>query len=267
MQRWSPAKWRLWAAAAALAVGLLLAQRPPGGGFTYVPEYVPPPPDAGEETEFYFTRLAYRAETNTRWGEWSWMIDSPKAERHFIQGLRRMTNLHARSMEKHFQATDAELFDHPWLYVVEPGQWFLSDQEAVALREYLLRGGFLMTDDFHGSYEWHVFTQGMQKVFPDRPIVEIEDRDAIFHVLFDLDERFQVPGLQYLYSGRIAEMDGIEPHWRGIYDDQGRLMVAINFNMDLGDAWEHADFPPYPERYTALAYRIGINYIIYALTH
>ena len=230
-------------------------------------EYLPPPADANEETEFYFVRLAYTSGYGGRWGPGAWMIDSPKAERQFLQGVRRLTGLHVRSMEKYLQATDPELFDYPWLYVVEPGQWTLSQQEADALREYLLRGGFIMMDDFHGSYEWAVFLEGMRKIFPDRPIVEIESGDAVFHVLYNLDDRFQVPGLQYLYTGRIYEMDGVVAHWRGIYDDRGRLMVVMNFNMDLGDAWEWADLPQYPEQYTALAYRLGINQILYAMTH
>jgi hypothetical protein len=104
-------------------------------------------------------------------------------------------------------------------------------------------------------------------VFPDRPIVEIEDADAIFHTVFDLNERFQVPGAQYLETGRIYEHDGVTPHWRGIYDDKGRLMVAICNNMDLGDSWEHADNPEYPEKFSALGIRLGVNYIIYAMTH
>ena len=106
------------------------------------------------------------------------------------------------------------------------------------MREYLLRGGFFMCDDFHGSDEWEVFAAAMQKVFPDRPIVEIQATDPIFHAVFDLDDRYQIPGAQYLESQRTYEKDGVAPHWRGIYDDQGRLMVAICFNMDLGDSWE-----------------------------
>jgi hypothetical protein len=124
-----------------------------------------------------------------------------------------------------------------------------------------------MTDDFHGSWEWDVFMASMGRVFPDRPIVEIEDKDEVFHVLYDLDERVQVPGIQYLWSGVPFEKDGVEPHWRGIYDDKGRLMVAITYNQDLGDAWEHADHPRYPEKWASIAYRVAINYIIYSMTH
>ncbi|HYL93991.1 MAG TPA: DUF4159 domain-containing protein, partial [Alphaproteobacteria bacterium] len=131
----------------------------------------------------------------------------------------------------------------------------------------LMRGGFFMCDDFHGTLEWQVFIASMKRVFPDRPIVEIESKDAIFHILYDLDDKFQVPGAQYLQTGRIYEKDGVVLHWRGIYDDHGRLMVAICHNMDLGDSWEHADNPEYPEKFTALGVRIGVNYVIYAMTH
>jgi hypothetical protein len=124
-----------------------------------------------------------------------------------------------------------------------------------------------MCDDFHGDREWAVFVDSMQRVFPDRPIVEIENSDQIFHTLFDLDDRYQVPGAQFLWSGSLSEYGGIVPHWRGIYDDKGRLMVAMCFNMDLGDSWEWADDPRYPEKFSALGIRIGVNYVIYAMTH
>ena len=272
MRSWLSAGWARWLPAA-LAVmgglGYLYAQRGQGGGgmFSLDGEFVPTPSDADEETEYVFARLAYRSEVGTRWGPGAWMIDSPKAERHFLEGVRRLTTIHARSMEHFVRATDPDLFDYPWLYVVEPGQWSLSEEEGAALREYLTRGGTLIADDFHGTIEWAYFLRGIRKIFPDRPIVEIDGKDAVFHTLYDIDERFQIPGVQFLYSGRIYEQDGVEPHWRGIYDDKGRLMVIINFNMDLGDAWEHADLPEYPERYTAAAYRFGINYIVYAMTH
>jgi hypothetical protein len=153
------------------------------------------------------------------------------------------------------------------MYAVEVGYWHLNMQEAARLRAYLLRGGFLMVDDFHGGWEWSSFVASMQKVFPDRPIIEIPEDDEAFHVIYDLDQKIQIPSLQFVYSGVTWEKGGVTPHWRGIYDDDGRLMVAINFNMDLGDAWEHADWPEYPEKMTALAYRFGINYLIYAMTH
>jgi len=121
------------------------------------------------------------------------------------------------------------------------------------LRDYLLRGGFLMVDDFHGTEEWQVFVESLQRVFPDRPIIELGDDHAVFHVQYDLDHRVQIPGIRGAMTGRTWEKDGYVPHWRGVVDDDGRLMVAINFNMDLGDAWEHADNPRYPAPFTILA--------------
>jgi hypothetical protein len=224
------------------------------------------------DSEFTFIRLVYSnvpsMSRNFGYRGWdSWRVDWPAAETHFLQGLRRMTRVDASPKGELLSLLDEELYDYPWLYVLEVGSWVLSDEEIRRLREYLLRGGFLMIDDFHGSREWAGFLRTMRQVFPNRPIREFVGEDEILHVFYDLDQRTQIPGISTYWSGRTFEKDGITPHWRGIYDDSGRLMVAINFNMDIGDAWEHADHPQYPEPMTALAYRFGINYVIYAFTH
>ena len=264
-RRWLLASLVLLLVAPPLLVGL---QRY-GRGMQYEHDENPDTPNPNEETEYYFARLAYQSNRGRgRWGRGGgWMTDAPAAERYFLQGVRRLTNIHARTREEYVRPLEEKLFDYPWIYAVEVGGWYLNEPEAARMREYLLRGGFLMVDDFHGTYQWESFRESMQRVFPDRPIVEIQLNDPVFHVLYDVDEKIQIPGIQVLRSGRTSEGDGIEPHWRGIYDDQGRLMVAINFNMDLGDAWEWADYPDYPEKWTALAYRFGINYIIYSMTH
>jgi len=251
-----------------ILLGAVYAQRR-GQRFWFLEEELAPlPPDAAEKTEFTFARLRYPSFGRDYWG-WggSWAVDYPKADRQFLQGVRRLTRIHTRSVEEVVDLNGDEIYDWPWVYAVEVGHWNLTDEQAAKLRDYLLRGGFLMTDDFHGTYEWDVFMASMARVFPDRPVVDIADSDPIFHVLYDLDERFQVPGIRYFFTGRTYEQDGIEPRWRGIYDDEGRLMVAICHNMDLGDAWEWADLPQYPERWASLAYRVGVNYIIYAMTH
>ncbi|MCU0248414.1 MAG: DUF4159 domain-containing protein [Bryobacter sp.] len=230
----------------------------------------PMPADANEPGEYTFARLRYPSYRGGSgyWGvRGSWTTDFPKAERHFVQGVRRLTRIHTRSIEDVVDLDTDKLFDFPWIYAVEVGHWDLSDKQCAKLRDYLLRGGFLMVDDFHGSIEWEIFNASMSRVFPDRPIVDVENKDALFHVLYDLDERVQVPGIVMFYTGRTYEQDGVDAKWRGIYDDKGRIMVAICHNMDLGDAWEHADMPQYPERYTSLGYRIAINYIIYSMTH
>jgi hypothetical protein len=215
--------------------------------------------------EFHFTRMYYGS-YGRGWGG-SWDTDYPEAEQHFRLGVSRLTRVDIGERARILRVTDDPIFDYPWLYAVEVGRWYLDDVEAARLREYLLRGGFLMTDDFHGSAQWQNFVESMQRVFPDRPIVEIPDDDEVKHVLYDLEERIQIPGIYALMSGVTYEQDGVTPHWRGIYDDAGRLMVAINFNMDLGDAWEHANDPRYPEPMTGLATRFAVNYVIYAMTH
>ena len=122
-----------------------------------------------------------------------------------------------------------------------------------------------MADDLHGTLEWAEFEKRMKFVFPDRPIVEIESIDPIFHTVYDLTERCQIAGAEHLRTG--YKNDGRVPYWRGIYDDQGRVMVAISYNSDVGDSWEWADEPRYPQRYSALGVRLGVNYVVYAMTH
>ncbi len=228
---------------------------------------------APPEPEFRFMRLAYGDNSQGGFGRFgggrrgSWATDAPEAEQHFLQGVDRLTRLKVSHEFHAVQPLDEALFDAPFLYAVEVGRWYLDDEEAARLREYLLRGGFLMVDDFHGSQQWEGFMESMRRVFPDRDVVEIPDNHEVFHVLYDLDQKVQIPGVGALMSGRTYERDGVEPYWRGVFDDKGRLMVAINFNMDLGDAWEHADDPRYPQPLTALAYRFGINYVLYAMSH
>lgn len=252
-------------------VATLLAQR---GFVTYPYEENNPaavPADANEKTEWAFARLRYPSGGGRRrWrGGGSWATDFPKADRQFVMGVRRLTRIHTRSAEQvvDLDLDDNEIFYWPWVYAVEVGQWHLTDAQCKKVREYLLRGGFLMTDDFHGTQEWEIFMESMSRIFPDRPILEIENSDPIFHVLYDLSEKIQVMGTATFRSGVTYERDGVIPHWRGIYDDRGRIMVAICFNQDNGDAWEWADSPQYPEKAASQAYRMGIDYIIYSMTH
>lgn len=216
-------------------------------------------------SEFHFVRLIYNAVPGSR--PERWYTDAPAAEEHLMQGVRRLSRIDISEDAVYIPITDSTLFDYPWVYAVEVGGWFLNELEAARLREYLLRGGFLMVDDFHGTYEWETFIESMRRVFPDRPIVDIPATDPVFHLTFDLDPKVQIPGLAALVRGVTYEKDGYLPHYRGIYDDRGRLMVVINFNMDLGDSWELADDPSYPVHYTVSGYRYTINYMLYAMTH
>jgi hypothetical protein len=266
------------AIAGVLLFGALFAfQRPwreyPGVEY----ESYPIPPDSHEKTEWAFARLMYPAVTGCRslrcnpdWtnGRANWTMDYPRSDRHLSAALRRLTRIHTRSVEQCVNLDDGdEVFYWPFLYAVEVGYWKLTDQQAAKLREYLLRGGFFMCDDFHGTMEWEVFNASMKKVFPDRQIVDLPNADPIFHTIYDLAERYQVPGEQFVHSGVTYEHDGFDPHWRGIYDDKGRLMAAICHDMDLGDSWEHADNPEYPAKFSDLGIRIGVNYIVYSMTH
>jgi len=184
-----------------------------------------------------------------------------------VQGVSRLTRLDVRPIEEVVDPGTEELFDWPWLYAVEVGSWDFTPEEARNMRDFFAKGGFLMVDDFHGTFEWETFQEGLRKIFPDRPLEDLRDDDPIFHVIADTSERIQVPNVGYINSHRTYERDGVIPQWRAIRDDQGRIVVAICHNMDLGDAWEWADNPYYPERFTSLAYRIGVNYIMYGMTH
>jgi hypothetical protein len=251
-------------------VGVLCAQMPfrQYPGVEHDPEEMKLPDDYMEKTEWVFARLMYSSVALGFHHYESWTIDYPVSDRHLSRGVRRLTRIHARSVEQPTSLKEGDdVYNWPWLYAVEVGHWDLSQEEADKMRDYLMRGGFFMCDDFHGTEEWAIFQESMKRVFPTRPIVDIESSDPIFHTLYDLDERFQVPGAQYLYTGRTYEKDGFEPRWRGIYDDKGRLMVVICHNMDLGDSWENSDDPRYSEKWSSLGYRIGVNYIVYSMTH
>lgn len=220
---------------------------------------------SSQAEEFSFARLQYGASVFDDWPRWQ--ADYPEAETHFSKGLDRLTLIDVSPSGVVMQLDSASVFDYPWIYAVEVGSLNLDREEVANLREYLLRGGFLMVDDFHGPYEWDNFERVMQTVFPDRPIQELGNSAEPFHVLYDLSSREQIPGIRALMNNRTWEKGGRFPHWRGILDDDGRVMVAINFNQDIGDAWEHADDARYPAMLTSQAYRLGVNYVVYAMTH
>jgi hypothetical protein len=226
------------------------------------------------DTEFKMARVIFRTYGGGGSRGFSqpwWAIDYPLAEQHFLPALRRATNLTVADDSIHLELTDDRIFDYPFLFLQAPGagNWRPTSKEASSLREYLLRGGFMLVDDFHGEYEWSIVQAALQKVFPERQIVEIPKDDPLMHIFYDLDARTAIPGDRHLVGygpQAVAHMQG-PPHWRGIYDDRGNIMVALNFNIDMGDGWEHADDPGYPVPMTALAYKLGINYVLYSMTH
>jgi hypothetical protein len=234
-------------------------------------------PDVGPDAEFHFLRMEYTDMAGGRgrgfgrgYGRGWWMQDYPRAELHFNEGVRRLTRLDVGE-GRHASLTDDRIFEYPWIYATQVGYWMLSDTETTRLREYIDRGGFLVVDDFWGEAEWEVFVEAMNRAFPGWPILEIKSTEPMMHVLYDIEECVQIPGLRHLRVGPggaiIAPLAGTPPHWRAIYDEKGRMVVAINYNMDIGDAWEEADVPEYPIDATTLAYRFAINSIVYAMTH
>lgn len=236
-------------------------------------EIINPPAMAGPLTELHLARLVFSHGAHSSWGPgrpW-WRIDWPSAEYFFTGGIKRYTLIDIASDSVHVSLLDDAVFDYPWLMAQQVGRWHLEDPEILRLREYLYRGGFLVVDDFHGPSQWQIFANVMQRVLPGARIDELDSSNPLMNVLYELDQRTQIPGRRHLRSagdgGVIVDMPFTPARWRGIHDSQGRLMVAVNFNMDMGDAWEHADDPMYPIPMTSLAYRFGINYVVYAMTH
>ena len=239
-------------------------------------ESIPLPSDWQRPAEWTFARLmfppgpldGYRGRFDGDWrlGLSLWTQDYPRADRAFSQAVRRLTRIDARSVEQPVNLDDGdEIYHWPWLYAVQVGEWGLTEHQALKLRDYLLRGGFFMADDFHGSQEQAYFEKTMKMVFPERPIVDIPNSDDIFHTLFDLDNRYRITGAEHLDTG--YKKDGKVARWEGIYDDKGRVMVAISLNSDIGDSWEWSDTPSYPLKFSDLGMRLGVNYVIYAMTH
>jgi hypothetical protein len=265
-------------AATVLSALTILAQRSSFRGHDEDPR-----PDFPATGEFHFVRLEYTdlPQYHRRWGyssrdgqgEGWWIVDWPDAEDHFSEGVRRLTRI-ATGAPLHLRLTDDGIFDHPWIYATQTGWWGLTDPEVLRLREYLLRGGLLVVDDFWGAEQWDVFSRTMARALPNRPISDIDESSSIMHVLYDIQDKDRsfIPGTRHLRRGAdgttaVQQPPGTTPAWRAIYDDRNRMIVAVNFNTDVGDAWEYADSPDYPEHMTSLAYRYGINYVVYAMTH
>jgi len=248
------------------------------------------PEDFSVPAEFVVGRLMFpqtrsRSVLGSGGGDWTqggtaWAVDYPEGDRTFARLLRRLTTIGVRSVEQPVNLDDGDdAFYWPFLISGLVGAWDLTDAQAVKLREYLLRGGFLLCDSFYGTYEWEGFEESMRRVFPDRPIVELPDDHPIFHIVYNLTEKPQVPTWQHLNyvpprgSDEEAEWyggyrdDGAEPHWQAILDDEGRVMVMIAYNNDIADGWQRADEYDYPQAAATLAIQLGVNFAVYALTH
>jgi hypothetical protein len=222
--------------------------------------------DTSPTDRFVFARLLYNGQIPGYIK--NWFTDWPEGDEHLITGLDRLSNLRLEEDARVVPVNDPALFEYPFVYTSEPGQMVLSNTDALIMREYLRRGGFWFLDDFWGSFEWAHFLTEIEKVLPGAEIRDIPMDHPLFHTFYDITEIVQVPSLNYVYNGGIViEQDGVKAYCKGIWDDKGRLMVVINHNTDLGDAYEHADDPRYPHEFSGFAYRIATNIIIYALTH
>jgi hypothetical protein len=219
------------------------------------------------DPEFTFVRVVYTGLGPMGYYK-AWYTDWPKSDRQFILGVRRLTNIRVAEQGKTIALTDPEIFHYPFIYSVECGHWNLTDAEVAALREYLRRGGFLFCDDFWGSWEWENFRQNISRVLPGAVISELPLNHTVFHSYYDIGQLVQAPNVgNAIYSNQTYEQDGYVPHCRGIFNEQGRLIVIINWNTDLGDSWEWADLPGFPAKYSTYAYKMGINAIVYAMSH
>jgi Domain of unknown function (DUF4159) len=219
-----------------------------------------------EPSEFYFSRLRYSS-FGYRGFRGAWSQDFPRADNDCLVVIRRLTRIAAPAPLNVVDLSSDRLLDYPWIYAVGVNTWSFTDEEASRLRDYLDRGGFLMVDHFHGEDDWQRFMAGMNQVLPDATVEDLPDNDPIYHVLYSIDEKFQIPGEVFVNTGRTYEKDGYVPRWRGIRDSHGRIMVAICANMHLGDAWEWANTGEYPEKFSGLAFRVVINYITYSMSH
>ena len=257
------------AAAAGLTCWLGASMLAPAAGA----QVAPIPDSRFSGLTWTFARVRYEASTMPRtrftsFEEEPWYIDAPAAEQNLSRRLRTVTSIQVNDPVV-ITLEDPNLWNYPWLYIVEPGNLRLRETEVPILREFLLRGGTLTFDDFHGPVEWAHFEREMERVFPDRKIVDLPPNHPIYSCFYQLDGFPQTPGLGSFLMGRTWEKGGFEGTLRAIEDDNGRAMVLINWNVDMGDGWEWsnaAEFPGYV-KYTAQAYRMQINEIIYSLTH
>lgn len=223
--------------------------------------------------EFNFVRVQYDTYYGGGFGGrrgfgGSWAIDFPDADMNFLRGVSRLTNIRVMSDPIVLRLDDDEIFDYPFLYMLEVGQSggiSLNPVEIHNLREYLLRGGFLLIDDFWGTQQWNNFYASFSQVFPDREIIELHAEHEIFHCYYDIDGPQMIPALGRTDERGEQDIDFASNH--AILDDNGRVMVLINWNSDMGDGWEHTYHPAYPTKYANRAYQLGVNYLMYAMTH
>ena len=221
--------------------------------------------------EYTFVRTIYDSPSRGygRRGYGTWTTDYPEADNNFIVGLREWagTNLKIAPRPEQLEILNDRIFDYPILYAVEPGFMELSPEQAARLREYILRGGFIFWDDFWGEYEWDNVQEQIHKIDPEFEIQDLPLSHPIFHSYLDVEEVVQVPNIYNAQRGVTSEKGGIVPHYMGVVNKKGRVVGFISRNCDMGDAWEWINDPSYPVKYGLPAYKVGINVVIYAMSH
>lgn len=217
-----------------------------------------PLPNASYDGRYTFFRVRFEPYTGGR--DLKWDHDYPRAESHFMKILRELTTIRPRFDGGNiYSFDDPEMFKYPIAYVSEPGFWTLSDAEIVGLRKYLAKGGFLIFDDFADVYEWANFEARLRDVLPNANLVQLD----VNHPIFDSFFHIKSLEMKHPYRGVMAEF------W-GIYEDNDpnkRLIAIINFNNDIGDYMEWSDEGIMPIEFSNEAYKLGVNYVVYALTH
>ena len=225
---------------------------------------------------FTFVRIRY--DSYRGWRS-KWAVDYPDADLNFSLRLQQLTSLKVDPNPIVLELTDGRLFDYPFIYFVEPGDLVFRPEEREALRRYCFNGGFAMFDDFWGDAEYENLRRELALVFPDREPVDVPLEHEIFQCVYPLKEKPQVPAVGNGYidaSGRLVSWDPPrrgndtqEVHYRAIFDDEGRIMVFICHNTDLGDGWEReGENQWYFETFSVKrAYPMGINIVTYAMTH
>jgi uncharacterized protein DUF4159 len=203
------------------------------------------------KTDFVFARWQYGSG-----GGWS--HDYPDAEEHFNQIMSEATGVNVDKMSyKIVPLESEEIFKYPFGYISEPGQSYLTESEVKNFREFVDRGGFVMVDDFDNARQFAIMKENMDRVFPDRPIVHLKGDHNVLRTFYTID------ALQIESPYSV----GAEAEFWGVSDEDGTLQVIICFNNDVGDFWEYIDEPHYKLKPTAEALRLGINFVLYAMTH
>jgi hypothetical protein len=187
----------------------------------------------------------------------AWSHDWPRSEEHFMKIMSDLTKLDANPSPHIFSFQDGDCFKYPIAYLCEPGYMRLSKEEAGRMAQYLLRGGFLIVDDFRGPRELNNFIDQMRQVFPNRKLEDLPRTHPIWTCFYDISKLEIEP--PYSRFNR--------PQYFGMSDDNGRLMMAVDYNNDISEYWEWSDDPLKPIDETNEAYKYGVNYVMYALTH